>query len=289
MTESGIGRSPPAPLDRRKVERAWAWHSWTPRWLPTRAAGLLRRAALSTYSAPGVCTLDTGRKMIVTLKDFIQCTIAQVGEWEGPIHQAVRRYVDEGDVVLDVGGHVGYSTLHFAEWVGPGGRVFAFEPLLEHAACIEANVALNGFDERVEVVRAAVSDRRGEIEFAASPPLNSGMGAISPGRGGRRVPTIALDDWLQERGLEEIALLKLDIEGAEALAIRGLERTFAAKRIRSVFLEVHPDALPKFGSSTQAVLERLGAAGFSLSYWDNVGSFVGGPRPDDSLYVLALA
>jgi len=289
MRELERTASPPAALDRRKVERAWAWHSWTPRWLPTRAAGLLKRAALSAYSAPGVCTLDTGRKMIVTLKDFIQCTIAHVGEWEGPIHQAVRQFVGEGDVVLDVGGHVGYSTLHFAEWVGPSGRVFVFEPLREHGARIEANVALNGFEDRVEVVRAAVSDRRGEIEFAASPPLNSGMGAISPGRGGVRVPTIALDDWLQERRLDEIALLKLDIEGAEALAIRGLERTFAAKRIRAIFLEVHPDALPRFGSSTQAVLEQLGAIGFRLSYWDNMSRFVEGPRPSDSLHVLALA
>jgi FkbM family methyltransferase len=257
--------------------------------LPSRAARLVKRLALASYSTPGVCSLDTGRRMIVALTDAIQCTMAHSGEWEGAIHQAVRRFVREGDVVLDVGGHVGYSTLHFADWVGSKGRVFVFEPLEENAARIQENVALNGFGDRVEIVSVAVSDRGGEVEFSASSPLNAGMGAIAPNRGGFRVPTVGLDDWLDERGLNRIALVKLDIEGAEALAIRGLARSFTAKRIQSLLLEIHPESLPTFGSSAQDVLDRLSAAGFRLAYWDNIGRFVEGKMASDCLYVLALA
>src|SRR3954470_14055987 len=132
-------------LDRPTIERAWAWHAWAPKWLPGRALGVVKRLALSRLATPGICTLDTGRKMLVTLDDAVQCTIAHEGEWEGLIHQAVRRFVKPGDVVLDVGGHVGYSTLHFAEWVGETGRVFVFEPLPANVKKIGVNLELNGF------------------------------------------------------------------------------------------------------------------------------------------------
>jgi FkbM family methyltransferase len=275
--------------DRRTIHQAWAWHSWSPHWLPGRATALVKRLALSRFATPGVCELDTGRKMLVSLNDAVQCTIAHRGEWEGEIHQALRQFVGSGDVVLDVGGHVGYSSLHFADWVGGQGEVFVFEPIPANAARIEANLELNGLRDRVEIIQSAVSDSAGEVEFVESSSLNTGMGAISVGRGTRRVKTIALDNWLEQRNIDRVALLKLDIEGAEILALKGLLRTLASQRIGAVMMELHTQQLPLFGSSSQEVLDRLSAAGYRLSFWDDVGSFIDGPIRADCSYVLAVA
>lgn len=276
-------------FERREIEDAWAWHSWAPKWLPGRAVGLMKRFALSRLSKAGVCTLDTGRKMLVTLDDAVQCTIAYYGEWEGLIHQALRKFVKPGDVVLDVGGHVGYSTLHFADWVGESGKVFVFEPMPGNVRRIESNLTLNGLRDRVEIVQAAVSDSAGEVEFAESSVLNSGMGAISVGRGGRKVRTIALDEWLARQRVDRVALMKLDIEGAEILALKGLKGTLAAKKIGALMMEVHPQDLPKFGSSVQDVLNRLSSAGYQLTYWTPQAEFLPGPPVEDFGYALAVA
>jgi FkbM family methyltransferase len=279
----------PPTFDRRTIERAWAWHSWSPGWLTPRMAGRARRLGLFAFTEAGICTLATGRRMLLRLDDLVQCTMAHAGEWEGPIFAAVRDRVKPGDVVLDVGGHVGYSALLFADWVGPSGRVIVFEPLPAHAERIEANAALNAFDGRVEIVRAAVSDRDGVVEFQPSSFLNTGMGAIAPGKGKLRVPTIALDDWLDERNVDRVGLLKLDIEGAEILALRGLERTLRDKRIETLLMEIHPDQLPSFGSSVPETLSLLSHAGYRTSFWNEQRGFVEESTAADCFHVLAFA
>ena len=276
-------------FDQRTISRAWAWHSWSPGWLSPRMAGRVRRLGLMAHTATGIATLATGRRMLLRLDDLVQCTMAHAGEWEGPIFAAVRDRVKPGDLVLDVGGHVGYSALLFADWVGPSGKVIVFEPLPAHAERIEANVALNEFNGRVEVVRAAVSDRAGVVEFQPSSFLNTGMGAISPGKGKLRVPTINLDDWLDERAVDRVGLLKLDIEGAEILALRGLARTLRDKRIETILMEVHPDQLPTFGSSVSETLSILSHAGYRTAFWNDQRGFVEGPATAECLHVLAFA
>jgi FkbM family methyltransferase len=282
-------REPTRAPTASDVERAWAWHRWGPRWLPGRIAAKIRSRALAKYSELGEYRLDTGRRMLLRLVDMIQCTIARNGEWEGQIHDAVARFVKPGDAVLDVGGHIGYSALRFADWVGPTGKVIAFEPLGENVAHIAKNLELNGLADRVRVVQAAVADRQGEAAFAVHSADNAGMGALDPHARTRtiQVPTVALDDWLDGHGVAKTALVKIDVEGAEALVLSGMQRGLRKDRYPAIFLEVHPTRLSAFGSSLEAVFEMLRASGYRLAPWNVEGRFEEGPFPADGLYLLA--
>ena len=287
-----------------EIEGAWKWHRFQSRWIPGRFATRLARRALRAWGAPVVVRLPAGFRMRLDLRDDIQCTIARNGEWEGAIFDACAALVRPGDTVLDVGAHVGYATLRFAQWVGDGGRVIAFEPLPAHLAAVRQNLELNGWLDRASLVAAAASDRPGEAHFVADDGLNLGVGALAPVVPGRAattaastvatvaattVATVALDDWIDAQRVASIALCKIDIEGAEGLALRGLSRSLAAHRVGALLIELHPATLPAFGDSVAGVVALCESRGYRVRWWNNAGVFVAPPAPDGATYILALA
>ena len=297
------------------IERAWQWHRFQSRWIPGRFATRLARRALRAWGAPVVVRLPAGFRMRLDLRDDIQCTIARNGEWEGEIFDACAALVRPGDTVLDVGAHVGYASLRFAQWVGAGGRVIAFEPLPAHLAAVRENLELNGWLDRASLVAAAASDRSGEAHFAVRDGLNLGVGALAAGPASRTaasvagtgthnapiagsvadtvVATVAMDDWLDaepdRRRVAHIALCKIDIEGAEGLALRGLSRSLAAHRIDALLVELHPATLPDFGDTVDGIVRLCASQGYRIRWWNNAGAFVAPPAPAGATYMLALA
>lgn len=175
--------------------------------------------------------------------------------------------VGPGDVALDVGAHIGYFAVHLAHAVGPAGAVYAFEPLDRNAALLERSVAENRFEDRLTLVRAAVADRTGDatLRFARE-TLNTGGAHIGdaalPGQEGLdavRVRTVCLDEADLRR---PVRLIKMDVEGAEPLVVRGAERLLAADR-PYILTEIHPEQLARVsGSSPSAFLDQLARAGY---------------------------
>lgn len=140
-----------------------------------------------------------------------------------PLLQHGAHLVHPGDVVFDLGANQGVYTCAFASAVGGRGRVVALEPIPHQAARVRANVALNGF-ENCTVVEKAISDRAG----AAS--LHMGFGdtaasLIDDGQSSIEVKTTTVDLLVDELGLQRVDFIKLDVEGAEMMALRGAERT----------------------------------------------------------------
>jgi FkbM family methyltransferase len=175
-------------------------------------------------------------------------------EYEPRVCAAILRLVKPGYLCADIGAHIGYMTLLMAKLVGEKGRVFSFEALPENAQVLECNVALNGWQERVDVENRAVSDRsqtacvmhRGRTSFESS--LMSGDGGDS-----FTVPATALDDYFAYR--TQLDFIKMDIEGGEAKAMLGMEKVL--KRTRpTILLEVH--------DSGWAALDELLAADYAL-------------------------
>ena len=79
------------------------------------------------------------------------------------------------------------------------------------------------------------------------------------------VPAIGIDELLDKRGIATVDVLKMDIEGAEALALRGMENGLRAGRYHTMVIELHPAALAAFGSSVAVLVESL--RGFGYSAW----------------------
>jgi FkbM family methyltransferase len=274
------------------LEGAWRWHCWHPRWMPGRIRGRIKRWALSRYRRPVLCRLDTGQRFVTRPDDFVQCEIGITGSWEGLIYQTVKGLVPRGATVLDVGAHVGYSGMLFADWVGPRGKVHCFEPVSAHAAQIEDNARLNGFQGRITVHRLAISDRPGRASFHHDVTQNTGMGSLAPrpGQGVTvEVETQALDRWRAQEGVGQVALVKIDVEGAEGLVLRGMADGLKGGEYGALLVEIHEGDLPRFDTPLPDLLERLAAAGYRLMRWEDRGGFVAGAQTGPLSYLLALA
>jgi FkbM family methyltransferase len=150
-----------------------------------------------------------------------------------------------GDTFLDVGAHLGYFTVLAAIRVGPRGRVCAFEPNPDVRAQLTDHVARNGVADRVEISGDALSDIDGQEARLFISERGSGFSSIiprsapaAPSSFGRSIAvrTTTIDRWLRERGLA-VTLLKIDVEGAEELVLRGMEATVASTPPRQVVCE----------------------------------------------------
>jgi len=138
----------------------------------------------------------------------------------------------EGGVALDGGANQGVYACGFAARVGPSGRVLAFEPEPGARAALEANIALNGF-RNVAVSDAALTDAAGDVALDVSG--GSVRASIAKDLGHERtlsVPATTIDAEVARAGLDRLDLVKLDIEGAEAQALRGAAQTL--ERFRPV-------------------------------------------------------
>ncbi len=147
-----------------------------------------------------------------------------------------RRYVRPDSTVLDIGANMGWYTLLAAK-LAPRGRVIAVEAHPGNVRLIEQSLAINTFDN-VEIWPVAASDRPGLLAFAT---FNSNgfvpkeMDVNAPGV--KRVPAVALDALLEQ--VDRLDLVKIDIEGFEPYALRGMRA--ALQKWRPVVLcEFHP-------------------------------------------------
>jgi FkbM family methyltransferase len=152
---------------------------------------------------------------------FIGRGLDLYGEWCDFEIQLLRQFIELGDVVIDAGANIGTHTIAFANLVGPGGVVHAFEPQRRNFLMLAGNVALNGLDN-VFCHQKAVGEADGEIGLPPLPPpeLNFNFGAVSLVKGystGETVPLVALDSL----GLSKCRLLKIDTEGMEEQVLDG--------------------------------------------------------------------
>jgi FkbM family methyltransferase len=128
------------------------------------------------------------------------------------------------------------------------GRVFAFEASPDNALILQANVGLNRA-LNCEVVHAAAGAKSGTLQL-----VDETVGAEED-PGARSVPMVALDDFCLREGITSVDLLKVDVEGFEGQVLKGAQRILAQRP--AIALELHLDALPRYGSSPDSVLALI--------------------------------
>lgn len=143
--------------------------------------------------------------------------------------------VKPGDVVLDLGAHIGYYTLLAAGLAGPSGRVFAFEPHPRNAWYLRQHVRMNRCGN-VEVVEQAAYDRTGTERF--DPGSGTGTGRVSR-RGPISIRAVRLDDFVAERDVVP-TVVKIDVEGGERAVLDGGAEVLRQCR-PVIFLSTHGD------------------------------------------------
>lgn len=172
------------------------------------------------------------------------------------------RCLRPGMRVLDLGGNIGFYSVLAAARVGPTGRVIAFEPAPENVAILQRNAQVNGFSQ-LEVVAKACSDKAERVTLRLN-PRGKGLhtiGAAGADWGRLEIDTIVLDEFFADPEFR-IDFLKIDIEGAEERALRGMRKLLARSPGVQVLTEVNPTALAANGSDARSYLRQWSELGF---------------------------
>ncbi len=187
---------------------------------------------------------------------------------EQEVREALTQHLHAGETAIDTGANFGMHTLIMADRIGPDGRLLAFEPIPENLRLLRRNVKLNGFDDRVTIEQAAISDQAvGTIEMVVDSdqlePSASLQTDATRGRETVRVKNISLDEATSSVLAGEVCLVKMDVEGAELSVLRSGQR-FLERVKPKLLIEVHDYALPQFGDSAPTVYEFLTNHGYSI-------------------------
>lgn len=160
--------------------------------------------------------------------------------WEPPVQLALRDLCRPGDVVFDVGANFGGLTTVMSRMVGPKGVVCSFEASPRIVDKCQRNIVLSGCSN-VQLFHAAVYYKSySKVPIYLGSHLNDSIYAEqSTGTQGYEVSTIALDDFINHTQLVP-NLVKMDIEGAEFDAIKGMAKTIASAKPHLI-LETQPE------------------------------------------------
>jgi FkbM family methyltransferase len=200
-------------------------------------------------------------------------------------------FISPGMVVVDGGANSGIYTVVAAKLVGDNGLVLSFEPGRQAFSVLDKNIRLNGF-ENVRACRAALSDKEGPAAlYHHAGPNSFSLG--QPDRSGvdfEEVATRTLGQIMQEQNVDSVGLIKLDVEGAEELALRGGEAMILRSH-PTIILETNGAAAQRLGLSPTGawqLLERWGYRFFSLTEQGDLAALDHPPAASDTVNLVAL-
>ena len=203
-----------------------------------------------------------GHKMYLDSTDTLGLSFS--GIHEKTTTKLVMNEIKNGDIVLDIGAHIGYYTLIFAKLVGKDGKVYAFEPEPNNFALLKKNIAINGY-ENVVLINKAVSNKTGKTNLFLAEEHSGDHriyeSDVIKGRKSLEIETIKLDDYFQDFE-KNIDFIKMDIQGAEPLALEGINNSL--KKCNKLITEFWPGGLNQFGIEPEEYLNLLLRKNFRL-------------------------
>ncbi len=225
--------------------------------------------------------IANGQRLFIDLADhWIGLSVAR-GDYEVNEVAYVRSVVQPGQAVLDIGANIGYISMVLGNLVGPMGRVHAFEPVDGNATLLARSITENQLEDVVELTRAAVGEQSGISNMVvATNSMNSGGSFLDAGGGEmpgghhrESIPVVALDDQQLRR---PISFVKIDVEGAEPLALRGARRLLTEDR-PIILCEINaPQLRLVSGCTPTEFISEVEAIGYRCQLLDGMTT-----RPDD--------
>lgn len=223
------------------------------------------RSAEAIRAKPTIVELQ-GFKMCVQMRDWqVGSVIANHKIWEPYVTQEIQKNLKSGQTFLDLGANIGYFTLLGASLVGPTGKVIAFEPNPDNCDLIRQSVELNQF-QNIILHCNAVGDREAEFfldwdyDTAHSNSLVKEVPTTS-----KRVATrtVVLDKILKNDS--RIDVMKIDIEGWEGLALRGMTQMLNRDH-PIIFTEFFPGMIARFSRiDPKSYLDEIQSLGYRFA------------------------
>ena len=243
------------------------------RYYGTRGETIAEKFRVQTYQcldAPVVLRWSDGMAIRILPREQLSRALYVSGTYEPNTLCVLRSLLQPGDTFIDVGANTGVISLVASRWVGPIGRIYSFEPSSREYDNLLANVMQNAAAGNVTPVRAAVTSACGSATLRVAPSSHSGLNTL----GGtfsyevdaerlEQVATIALDDFVGQEQIARVALVKVDVEGAEGAVLQGAARVLRDLRPSLIF-EVFSRSLKANDSSVKDVEEQLRRGRYQL-------------------------
>lgn len=198
---------------------------------------------------------------------MILWTFMRLHERDAPFQRSFD-LLPPGGVAVDVGANLGIWSL-LAARRARAARVHAFEPSPAMIERLARHARMNGAGAIV-VHQSAIGAENGSIVFFSARGGNSGASALVRRRADdveMRVPVVTLDTCIEQERIDRVDLLKVDVEGGEALVFRGAPRLLSGERAPAVFFEADDELCAGFGTTTRDVKQLLVDHGYEIYRW----------------------
>ena len=199
--------------------------------------------------------------MLVKSGDWASNPIIRYGVWEPEITEKIVSISnDPGGMLVDVGANMGYFSLIWAA-SNPNNKVFSIEPSLRNIEILKKNLEMNNLTNQVTIMPVAAGAKTQLSNFMTGPTNETGHGGFSNSTDVTntiQVLTIKLDDYF-----DHIDVLKIDVEGADALVLMGASRLLQEKKINKIFYEINIERANLLGIKPTTATELLAAYGYT--------------------------
>jgi len=203
-----------------------------------------------------------GRKMFLDEHDSLKLSL-----YPYVVEQTefFKKNIKEGDIVLDLGAHIGYFTCLFAQLVGKSGKVFSFEPEPNNFKLLKKNVEVNGY-KHVTIEQKAVSDVKNMIKmYISNSPKDHRIYDTHDGKESIQIESVRLDEYFKDFD-GKINVIKSNIQGADFAAFQGMKSIIEKSKSNMILaLEYNPAMIKEFGSGdSEEFLDQLLDNNFKL-------------------------
>lgn len=225
-----------------------------------------------------------GRCQLVWLNEHVgRKILLRMYEWKES--RFFEKTIKPGDVCFDVGANVGYYTNLFASKVGRQGRVVAIEPILRNALLIQLASVVNKTDTVVNVICAVALDRDGQVALANQhDSCYSYVDVNASAEDKMLVAGKTLDSLVDELKISKVDVVKMDIEGAEYMALMGMKKILSNDLLkpRLMMIELVSEHLKRFGVTIDGICSLLKAFGYRPHILNKKGNLITyGPKHYD--------
>ena len=250
-----------------RTERRWA-----ARWPFRRGRGIFYRFRPFLYRLkifPVRLELEEGVSLQLDPEDILQNVLLLEKEWEPQVWCGIAKHLRAGAVFIDVGAHIGFYALKAARIVGRSGRVLAIEANPNTVRLLEANVAASAAN--VTVQSCACCGSEGNVTLHAGPATHTSHASLARQNVDKvsqteesltfAVEGRRLDRVVEELNLHRVDVIKIDVEGAELLALQGAARTLSRFQ-PVVILEIVAENLAAMNARVEEIHALLWDAGY---------------------------
>lgn len=179
--------------------------------------------------------------------------------------------------VLDIGANIGLFCILGANKIGRNGKIYAFEPIKKTFETLQQNLVINNISNVIPS-RLALSNMAGKVTFSIPTDIENVEGGdafnsmnigTSNIMGADEVDCTMLDVFIAEHKIEQVDLIKIDIEGAEMLCFEGAKVLLGSSNPPIIIMECAESLCCRFNYTVFDVLDYLNQFGYTFEQYEN--------------------